>query len=463
MPLRYALIALSTVLLLLGGDGAVLSRTMLATAALGLGTFLVTSLGMMLLLGAGVRRTLPPSLLRTITVVRPLASMVAVALALDALIVLVLSLALLAAPIGTTYPTDAISLPYEDAALVLVGRNPYTSNGFFASALARFPGTLATPLRGGAFGAGYEYPSDASISRVQQRYLADPASVGRSFDPATLHSYPALSFLLYVPMVAAGMQNILILHVVTYLALLAWLVALAPAGMRRWAGLAALANAIILGYSFIGDAQGLCLALILAAWHWRDRRWAGPVLLGLACAFRQYCWFFAPFMLLDVALTQGWRRAARYGVMTLLAFLLPNAPYILASPGPWFGSLWLPMTDPMFPTGMGAVTLFVSHVLPYPPPALFAGAEAAALGAALWCQARWRSILGDGVLLLALVPLLFAFRSLPNYFAIAPWLALYAANRAYMPRGPSRVPPAPYGNPTFWQYQLAQHVRLNDE
>jgi len=53
------------------------------------------------------------------------------------------------------------------------------------------------------------------------------------------------------------------------------------------------------------------------------------------------------------------------------------------------------------------------------------------LSLVLWLQIRYRALIGDAVLLLALVPLLFAFRPPPNYFAFAPWLALYAANRIY--------------------------------
>jgi len=44
----------------------------------------------------------------------------------------------------------------------------------------------------------------------------------------------------------------------------------------------------------------------------------------------------------------------------------------------------------------------------------------------LWAQWRWRDTLREAVLLLALLPLYFAWRSLPNYFAIVPLLALFA-------------------------------------
>src|SRR5574340_842953 len=71
---------------------------------------------------------------------------------------------------------------------------------------------------------------------------------------------------------------------------------------------------------------------------------------------------------------------------------------------------------------------------PYSAPRFFTLLEGLAMLGALIAAIRWRALLGDGVLLLALIPLLFAFRSLPNYFGIAPWIALYAANMAYRAR-----------------------------
>ena len=44
--------------------------------------------------------------------------------------------------------------------------------------------------------------------------------------------------------------------------------------------------------------------------------------------------------------------------------------------------------------------------------------------------------------MLALFPLFFAFRSLPNYFAIAPWIAFYAATQVYRLDGVKRAGPA---------------------
>ncbi|HEX6121712.1 MAG TPA: glycosyltransferase 87 family protein, partial [Ktedonobacterales bacterium] len=270
------------------------------------------------------------------------------------------------------------------------------------------------------------YPLSTRFLAVERQWLAAPARDAGEFDPATLHSYPALSFLLYVPLVWAGVGDVLILNVLVCAALLAWLAWLAPVGRRGWAALTLATAAIIPRHSLLLDSEVVCVALLLAAWHWRERRWVGAILLGLACAFKQYCWFFAPFLLLEALLTHGWREAARRGGIAAGAFLLPNLPFLLASPRAWLASLALPMRDPMFPSGIGLIALAQGHLLPYGPPLLYAALEGLALVGMLWLFARYHARLGEAALLLALLPLWFAFRSPPNYFAFAPWLAVYA-------------------------------------
>ena len=157
-------------------------------------------------------------------------------------------------------------------------------------------------------------------------------------------------------------------------------------------------------------------------------------LLGLACAFKQYCWFFAPFFILDALLAHGWREAGRRTLIAAGAFLLPNLPFLLASPSPWLHSMTLPMSEPLYPLGVGAIVLSMGHALPFGPPALYTALEALAFVAALAACVRWRAKLGDAVLLLPLIPLLFAFHSPADYFTFAPWLALYAANRVFVAR-----------------------------
>ena len=91
---------------------------------------------------------------------------------------------------------------------------------------------------------------------------------------------------------------------------------------------------------------------------------------------------------------------------------------------------------------MGLIALSLGHLLPYGPPALYALLEVAALGVTLIAAIRWRMHLGAGVLVLALLPLFFAFRSIPSYFAFAPWLALYAVQCSVEWKGRDKAGPS---------------------
>jgi uncharacterized membrane protein len=249
-------------------------------------------------------------------------------------------------------------------------------------------------------------------------------------------------------MLALGIDNILIVNMLVYWALFAWLLWLSPVGWRHWAVLAIGAGLTVVLFSAFLETEIICLAFLLIAWHLRRRNWlASAILLGLACAFKQYCWFFVPFFVTDMIVQNnwqswaGWRQSIRSGFVTLVAFLAPNVPYMIASPAAWFHSLWLPMSEPLFPIGMGIVSLSVGHVIPYFPPTAYLVLELLALGAALYAFCRWRVKLAEGGLILALIPLFFAFRSLPNYFAIAPWIAFYAATQVYRLEGDMRARP----------------------
>lgn len=432
LPLRYLAIAAGSGLLLIGGEAGMWLRFV---RPLGLVATAATLLGMAVLLLAASRRRLSTRWTRRFERLRRPA--LAGTLLLVVLWVLTLAGVTYGAfftPLSQAYGNDVIAFTHANAELVVAGRNPYTADDVFPDVVRRFPSGGSTPLRRGAFGEGYEYPSPQRLWAVEREYLAAPPGTRDELDPRTLHSYPALSFLLYVPLIAAGVPNILVLHIALYWALFAALLWQAPGALRPAAALVAGTTALIPRYSLTVDTEIVCMVVLLAAWHWRDRRWLSPVLLGLASAFKQYSWFFAPFFLLDALRTHGWRVALRRGLVTVAVFLLPNLPYIVVSPGAWVQSMFLPMSEPLFPLGAGIITLSMGHLLPYFPPVLYATLEAAALLGALAAFARWHAVLRECALLLALVPLLFAFRSPQDYFAFAPWLALYAANRVYAVR-----------------------------
>ena len=448
--LRYVAVALSAGLLALEG----VSSFGLALPISGLGALrmaLDVAVGLALALLAAARIPAPRALARPYARLRPLALAGALLLLLfTGLSFLNTANLILFTPPARYYVTDVVGFTEQGARLTLAGQNPYTSTDGFVEALQRFPNITPSPLRGGAFGAGDDYPSHSAVVAMERRYLADPASAPGAFDPRTFTSYPALSFLLYAPLIWLGLPDILLLNLLVCVALAIWLVARAPRSERLWTALGLSAALPLLLFSLIADTEVIALAFILIAWRNRDSRWVSAIALGLGCAFRQYCWFFVPFFLLDalladaplLAAANAWRERARAlwgslragagretvirALIMLGAFLVPNLPYLIASPGAWWTSVWLPVSEPLYPLGVGIVALAKGHMLPYAPVALYTALEVVALLACLWAQARWRWALREAVPLLALIPLYFAWRSLPNYFAIVPLLALFA-------------------------------------
>ncbi len=462
--LRYVAVAISAGLLALEG----VSSFGLALPISGLGALRMAvdvALGLALALLAAARIPASPAIARLYARLRPLALAGALLLLLfTGLSFLNTAELILFTPPARYYVTDVVGFTDESARLTLAGQNPYTSADGFVEALRRFPHVTPSPLRGGVFGSGDDYPSHSAVQAMERRYLADLASTPGAFDPRTFTSYPALSFLLYAPLVWLGLPDILLLNLLVFVALAIWLVARAPRPERLWTALGLSAALPLLLFSLIADTEVIVLAFILIAWRYRQSRWVSTVALGLGCAFRQYCWFFVPFFLLDALLADAptlalagslgeralaWGRSLRAGaarettiraLILLGAFLIPNLPYLIASPAAWWTSLWLPVSEPFFPLGVGIVALAKGHLLLYAPAALYTALEVAALVGCLWAQARWREPLREAVPLLALIPLYFAWRSLPNYFAIVPLLALFAVGSLRTPSAPEKLP-----------------------
>jgi hypothetical protein len=470
LPPRYGLIALASGFLLVGG----LCSLPVHPPTQGLRSVLTplcTLLGLACALLAGIDIAAPAAWRRLYARWRAAVLLKSLLLATVAVAVFAGGAFLtLFVPLSRSYWSDVISFSYVNAHLVMQGDNPYTNDAAFPGALAQFPNAIETPVRHGQFGNGYDYPSLTQIEQVRAQYVTSPDNRHGEFDPRTLHSYPALSFLIYVPLLRLGIDNILLLNLVVFWGLFAWLLWLSPVGWRHWAALVAGTAVAAVLFSLFLETEVICVALLLAAWHLRQRHpsdnpWTAPVLLGLACAFKQYSWFFLPFFALEIWMLhgglRGWRASLRFGLVALGAFLAPNLPFIVASPAAWGASILEPMTAPLFPDGMGIINLSIGHLLPYGPPTLYGALEVLALVASLVAFVRWRGALGDAALLLAVVPLFFAFRSAANYFAFVPWIALYAANCRYTANmGARQAPDWALRAQQLWERAVARLVPL---
>jgi uncharacterized membrane protein len=236
------------------------------------------------------------------------------------------------------YGTDELAFDQYAAELVRHGLNPYTH-----SMAGAFPRFSVSP-------AGYTYTLTGA--RVTQL------------------SYPSLSFLLYVPFLLLGWSR----QLGVGMDVIGWSIAtllifkFLPRPLRPAALL--LSSAVTYTQlSVIGLTDMLFMPLlVIAAYRWdrfgRDwRSYIGPVAFGLAMAVKQTPWPILPFLLLALALdertrtnlTEGTRRAGRYLLAVVIAFLVPNIPYIVAAPSAWARGTFTPIFKALVPAGQGAI------------------------------------------------------------------------------------------------------------
>jgi uncharacterized membrane protein len=315
------------------------------------------------------------------------------------------------------------------ARLVLEGRDPYTDLDVFACYQRLDIGPdRTTPLRQGAFADVAIYPSDDQMDRVWAERVN---GIGTNDEFVWRPSYPALSFLLLVPVVALGWDTNY-LYVACLLVAMALVVARAPRTLRPFF-LTALLGAASLAAFTVGGSSDLLYALpLVIAWMYRERKWAA-IPLGIALATKQIAWFFAPFWIIAVVAERGWRAAARDTAIAAGIFVATNLPFIVHDPQAWVAGILTPLVEPMFARGAGLIFLFTNGGVPLWPAVAYSVLEAAAGIICLVIAWRTRRTSPELGAVLAIVPLFFAWRSLFSYFFLLPLFALAAVAR--MPLG----------------------------
>lgn len=177
---------------------------------------------------------------------------------------------------------------------------------------------------------------------------------------------------------------------------------------------------------FGGATESLFALFVLLGWTLRRRPWLAPIFMGIAATCKQTAWFFIPFFLILVFWENGWRQAARYLAIICAVFLVSNLPFIIADPQSWLSGVLAPMIDPLFPYKGVGFSVFATLIDTPLPPLLFTILEAVVFVAALaWYCFRCRRAPHTGMLL-ALVPIFFAWRSKFAYFVMIPLLVFGA-------------------------------------
>ena len=328
----------------------------------------------------------------------------------------------------TPYHNDAIALNECAARSLLQGRDPYASLDIFdCYAVGQIGADRTTPLKRGSFEDVTVYPSDGQLDAAWTARERDGGNVEFVSRP----SYPALSFLLIVPFVAAGIDTnyVYLACLLLAIALLVWR---APAGLRPFVLTGLLGASSLMAFTVGGSSDLLYALPLVVAWLERDRV-RGAVAFGIAASVKQLAWFTAPFFLVAVVAREGWRAAIRQAAVAAGVFIVTNVPFVAWHPSAWLAGVLTPVVEPMFPRGSGIVFLGTNGGLPLLPASTYLAMEGVAFVVCLVLAWRTRRSSPEVGIVLAFVPLYFAWRSLFSYFFLVPLYAFAALVR--MPLG----------------------------
>jgi hypothetical protein len=329
----------------------------------------------------------------------------------------------------TPYHNDAIALNECAARLFLAGQDPYRDLDVYTCyAVLGIGADRTTPLRQGLFARDGFYPSDSELDTV---WAIESHQSQQQVEFESKPSYPALSFVLIAPWVALGWDTNA-LYILCLAAAMLLVLVRAPTGLRPFVLSGLLGAASLAAFTVSGSADLLYALPLVAAWLWREKRWSG-LLFGVACATKQMAWFFAPFYLVAVLSRHGWRVALRRAVEAAAVFAIANLPFIVMDPKAWIAGVSAPVADPMFPRGAGLIFLTLNGLLQLWPPLVYTGLELAAFAVCVAVAWRTRRSSPELGMVLALVPLFFAYRSLFSYFFLLPLFAF--ASLVRMPLG----------------------------
>ena len=192
--------------------------------------------------------------------------------------------------------------------------------------------------------------------------------------PVTALSYPALSFLIYVPFLWLHLHAQLgvVVNVVAWIIAAVTAYRLLPTPLKPVPILLS-ALGVFMGYSVGGVTDVVYLTPLMLAVHRFDQlgdmaisrvRWKG-VALGLALSVKQTPWIMLPFLVGAIFVEERRRAGTRPAFRVLvdylgpgaLAFALVNAPFALTNPHAWLRGILTPLQNTLVPAGQGIISL----------------------------------------------------------------------------------------------------------
>jgi hypothetical protein len=330
---------------------------------------------------------------------------------------------------------DANAMAVCGARAISNGHDPYQVAELRCLRSLDLSPTLATPLRVGSLAKVQGYPTpgqiDAAIRAADARGGTDSVFSGLGkppLDPAVM--IPVAR----APAVARALW--------TLLAVAIFLGFLAVAAGSLWPAAVALFLATYyipgsaLNFASFGNAEAIAYLLMALSLLWIRRPILSGICLGLAIGSNELAFFFLPaYVLISYRLTGRGPRL----ISAALTLIIGVVPWLIRYPDA-LSAIWHNLSAPTFPLGYGPIELVLAGLLKPPPSDLMLGLTAVAMVLILlwgWRRPGWR--IAAGVLVLSAFWL--SWRSLDEYMAQIPLLALAAALALLTSRVPNGTDP----------------------
>ena len=311
---------------------------------------------------------------------------------------------------------DATALSHQAAENVLNGKNPYAESNVI-TAMLEYDGAIdkITPLREGRLIDIFPYPGILQLEQLWEDVSATPDVVPPEIESG--FNYPAGFFLLPAAFIWLGINDLRIIYLILIIPAFIYTIWRVRSGLRLLL-VGAILVSVELWYSLgAGETGYLYFPFLLMAWVLYKRNlWLSALFMAVAVAVKQLTWFIFPFYLVLIWQTESDKKALGVFLISVGVFAASNLPFIISDPGLWLNSVMAPMTDNMFPIGVGIITLVTGGGLDIQSSLAFGILELVILLAGLvWYFFNCRRYPHTG-LVLAVLPLFFAWRSLWGYF-----------------------------------------------
>jgi hypothetical protein len=311
---------------------------------------------------------------------------------------------------------DGTALAQQAAVNLLDGENPYAESNV-VTAMIEYHGApqKLTPLRRGQFADVFPYPSSAQLDQLWQQAKQDPSHIPPELE--SKFNYPAGLFLLPTPFIWMGVTDLHLVFIILLIPALVYVVIKVPGKYRLYFIAAVIASLELWNSLATGETGFLYFPFLLLAWVlYRRNLWVSAVFMAIAVATKQVTWFLLPFYLIVIFRTTDARKTL--GVIGIVAgiFIAANAWFFASDPSLWLASVFEPMSETMFPIGVGIVSLVTGGIVNVTTPLPFSIVELVVFVAAIvwyWFNCRRYP---DTAPVLSVLPLFFAWRSLWGYF-----------------------------------------------